>query len=434
MKKIINYLNILFFLISFVCLSFSEAKAFYCPAKGESSYYEFIKSVQVGSSTPYIIDDGDDGGYLSPSSSTIINLVPGEGTQIILTPGFKYGSYNEFWKVWIDLNGDGDFNDDGEKVFEGNSYSEIVGSINVPLDALPGLTRMRVAMKWKSSPGLCESFSYGEVEDYFVEIKDYDVPTVYCEAKGENSYYEYINRVEVGSFSFFSGDDGGYFFSASPTVFSITAGGKTEISLEPGFKYGSYNEYWKVWVDFNSDGDFDDDGEEVFEGNSYSILAAEIESPNAAVLGPTRMRVAMKYGSSPNCCGSFFWGEVEDYEIEIVEKVNDVIPPVPGDEGRVILTATGCLNNVSNPCTWNLNWTAASDNATVLSNLVYKISYKYFINGEYKWASKIYQSSSINIEYNVDMTHIWDLISKVKLVVIDEAGNEANYQEIILGN
>ncbi len=36
--------------------------------------------------------------------------------------------------------------------------------------ALAGTTRMRVAMKYNAAPTSCETFSYGEVEDYTVNI------------------------------------------------------------------------------------------------------------------------------------------------------------------------------------------------------------------------------------------------------------------------
>ena len=44
-------------------------------------------------------------------------------------------------------------------------------SFTVPSSALDGATRMRIVMKYNATPTACEaSFSYGEVEDYTVNI------------------------------------------------------------------------------------------------------------------------------------------------------------------------------------------------------------------------------------------------------------------------
>jgi hypothetical protein len=40
----------------------------------------------------------------------------------------------------------------------------------VPTSALSGATRMRVSMKYNANPTSCETFTYGEVEDYTVII------------------------------------------------------------------------------------------------------------------------------------------------------------------------------------------------------------------------------------------------------------------------
>jgi hypothetical protein len=82
----------------------------------------------------------------------------------------------------------------------------------------------------------------------------YGGPT-YCATKG-NTYYEYINKVVLGSaISNTSGDNGGYgdFNGMNATV---TAGGTYQIKLTPGFHFNIYNEYWEVYIDYNQDGVF----------------------------------------------------------------------------------------------------------------------------------------------------------------------------------
>ena len=40
----------------------------------------------------------------------------------------------------------------------------------MPVSALLGVTRMRVSMKYNSGPAPCDNFTYGEVEDYCVQV------------------------------------------------------------------------------------------------------------------------------------------------------------------------------------------------------------------------------------------------------------------------
>jgi len=81
------------------------------------------------------------------------------------------------------------------------------------------------------------------------------------------------------------------------------------------------NKYWNVWIDYNQDGDFTDAGEQVMNLNSTSTgtLSSNITIPLNAILGNTRMRVAMKYGAASTSCESFTYGEVEDYTVSIAD-------------------------------------------------------------------------------------------------------------------
>ena len=76
-------------------------------------------------------------------------------------------------KVWIDWNQDGDFRDLGELVALENATTtpSFNTFINVPVDALPGLTRMRVAAGYNSDPASsCGPALIGEFEDYSVMV------------------------------------------------------------------------------------------------------------------------------------------------------------------------------------------------------------------------------------------------------------------------
>jgi len=153
--------------------SLPEVVTSYCTAKGNSVDDEWISKVDVGS---FSNSSGADAGYGDYTTQTI-SFEKGTAKSITLTTGYAGNSFDEWWRVWIDLNQDSDFDDAGELIYDAGSATSagsVTGSITIPTSALDGNTRMRVAMKYwetgSSAPTQCESFDYGEVEDYAVSI------------------------------------------------------------------------------------------------------------------------------------------------------------------------------------------------------------------------------------------------------------------------
>lgn len=191
--QVLNCLKF-FQLFSLIAIALSvplTASAAVCSSTGQSSSYEWIDAVQVGNFSHV---SGNNTGYADFTATQTIPLSPGP-QNISLTPGFNSGSYNEYWSVWIDFNQNQIF-EATEQVFTGASSLAVSGSINVPATALPGLTTMRVSMKYGSAPAACESFTWGEVEDYTVDISGepspepvpVPVPTLYT-VNVDNNYF-----------------------------------------------------------------------------------------------------------------------------------------------------------------------------------------------------------------------------------------------------
>lgn len=140
-------------------------------------------------------------------------------------------------------------------------------------------------------------------------------PTIsYCISKGSNTSSEWINSVTLGSYTNPSGSNGGYGNFIS-TVIPLTSGTLTNLALSPGFSGKARTEYFKVWIDYNKDGDFLDAGENVFTANRQKVTVSGSIAIPAGLTGETRMRIAMKYGSAPTSCEQFTYGEVEDYTV-----------------------------------------------------------------------------------------------------------------------
>ncbi|HET8884797.1 MAG TPA: M4 family metallopeptidase, partial [Salinimicrobium sp.] len=144
----------------------SPSNVTYCESQGNTSSYEWIDYVSLNNMSN---STGNNGGY-ADFTSMVANAPYGSNT-IQISTGFSGSSYREYWKIWIDYNHNGTF-DSNELTVSGSSSSSgtLQATFSIPTSALSGTTRMRVSMKYNSAQSACESFSYGEVEDYTVNI------------------------------------------------------------------------------------------------------------------------------------------------------------------------------------------------------------------------------------------------------------------------
>jgi hypothetical protein len=140
----------------------------YCDAAGAGDD-EYISSVVFGSIN-------NTSGYTPYSDFTAIStdVDAGNTYPITITNGTVYTS--DDLGIWIDWNQDEDFEDAGENVVcEISNSGQGTYNIFVPDDALGGSTRMRIRIKWSGedcgSP--CGTTTYGEVEDYTVNVNSW---------------------------------------------------------------------------------------------------------------------------------------------------------------------------------------------------------------------------------------------------------------------
>ncbi len=139
----------------------------YCASNGNNTSDEYIQRVQLGS-----IDNstGASAGGYGDFTSQSTNL--SASNSITITPLWTGTVYNEAYAVFVDWNRDGDFGDANELAYSQapTTATSVTGTITVPAGASAGPTRMRVSMKYNGIPTACESFQWGEVEDYIVVI------------------------------------------------------------------------------------------------------------------------------------------------------------------------------------------------------------------------------------------------------------------------
>ncbi len=133
----------------------------YCSASGGCD--EFIENVTVAEINNTTACDG-----YADFTGQIATMQYGVGYDITVTIGNAYSS--DLGAVWVDWNQDLDFDDANELVVSGSGAGPYVGTITPPVEALPGITRMRVRLSYSTMPGPCGVTSYGEVEDYSINV------------------------------------------------------------------------------------------------------------------------------------------------------------------------------------------------------------------------------------------------------------------------
>ncbi|AFL80817.1 Zinc metalloprotease (elastase) [Aequorivita sublithincola DSM 14238] len=426
----------------------------YCASQGNNVNDEYISRVQLNT-----INNASGAQKYSDFTSISTSLSVGSTYTITVTPTWTGSTYNEGYAVWIDYNGDKDFGDAGELVWSkaASTNTPNSGTFTVPSGAASGATRMRVSMKYNGIPTSCETFSYGEVEDYTINLggagPDTQAPTApanlvasniaqttlslswnastdnvgvtgydvfqgssnlgtvtgtsanitglspataysfkvrahdaagnnsgfsntvnvttlstsvsYCISKGNTSSYEWIDYVKLNNMTKSSGNDGGY--KDNTNLSANLPYGSNTIQISAGFSGSSYNEYWKIWIDYNKNGTFDSN-ELMVSGSSRSsgTLSATFSVPTSALAGPTRMRVSMKYNSSQDSCETFSYGEVEDYTVIVGSNV----APQGFTEGNSLVSSEITL--FPNPAkhTLNIALTEATGKDYVVYNLM----------------------------------------------------------------
>lgn len=157
-------------------VNFTTTAVNYCGSQGNSTNDEFIGRVQLNTidNTTQAAGDGNAPTGYSDHTSISTNLTKGTQYTLTITPTWTDTTYSEGYAAWIDYNGDGDFTDNDEQLFTiaASTNTPASGSFTVPSGVTIGNKRLRVSMKYNGVPTSCEAFSYGEVEDYTVNIQD----------------------------------------------------------------------------------------------------------------------------------------------------------------------------------------------------------------------------------------------------------------------
>ncbi|MFC1734270.1 GEVED domain-containing protein, partial [candidate division KSB1 bacterium] len=148
--------------------------------------YEYITNVSLNGAS-----QSSGGSYYTDYSSSTLSTLFVDSTYTI--SGTAYVDASDYLTAFIDWNRNGTF-ETGESItiVSGTSSSNpnyaFSQSFTVPSTAVLGESKLRLILQWNSAPSACTSFSYGEVEDYRIEVKAYGTGTFTYAWSGPNNF------------------------------------------------------------------------------------------------------------------------------------------------------------------------------------------------------------------------------------------------------
>ncbi len=196
------------------------------------------------------------------------------------------------------------------------SITQISGPANGSVLA-PGFSNVTYSIS--DGCGNVQSCSF----DIFVSAEPQEI----CASEGDFPWNDWIYKVKFDEISNTSGKRSYSDFTDEVTYVSPNAIYSIELTAKTS--YFGYDQYWKVWIDYNQNGVFEEATETVLsafapaeeDGITTSKVTALITIPGNAAAGECRMRVSKKRGSYPTPCEFFEFGEVEDYTVIVSSSI-----------------------------------------------------------------------------------------------------------------
>lgn len=172
--KIVNWAVI--FLTSITVYSQSPL----CTSYPTSFCCEYVSSVTIngqtyaGSNGYAASSGGNPPGYYNYTNSTPVpTITAGQNISISYTAQTN-GNYMEYFKLWVDFNGNGVLSDAGEQVYAYNvawtGTKTITSTFQVPTTVFNGQVYMRFMMVYANVPALCGTYAYGNTFDFKTTI------------------------------------------------------------------------------------------------------------------------------------------------------------------------------------------------------------------------------------------------------------------------
>lgn len=146
----------------------------------------------------------------------------------------------------------------------------------------------------------------------------------YCASEGESVEDEWIGEFILGDINNQTPNApaSGYSdYTGTVNTTTLETYSSYDVTLSPAYEGQVYNEYFKVYIDYNQNGTFEEGSELAYDAGdvTQTTVMGEIEVPASALAGLTRLRVVMRFNNESQSCGTYNFGETADYCVTIVE-------------------------------------------------------------------------------------------------------------------
>jgi hypothetical protein len=258
--------------------------------------------------------------------------------------------------AWFDFNDDGDWNDSGEHAISGLSISdgENTLSVSIPESAEESTSFARFRLSTAGSSLPTGEAADGEVEDYQIQLlkqrdfgdAPFPYPTLLTDGGARHNILDNGPALGVapdnesdGQPDFAAlGDDNNYGDDEDGVTLPDEFESRDTVTIQVEVSNGPA--LLDAWFDFNADGDWNDDGENVLD--DYPVVSGtnqiDIEVPDMDVDGVSfaRFRISSSGVSGPT--GQASDGEVEDYAVNLDHSPFDMDPPAAPAPGPTSAT------------------------------------------------------------------------------------------------
>jgi len=156
----------------------------------------------------------------------------------------------------------------------------------------------------------------------------------YCTSTATSTADSRIDRVQFGTIDQVSPNTCQTYTDYTSVSTNVIIGQTYDLTVTQGSCGGQYTRYGRVWIDWNQNGLFTDPGEQVYEFGPSALSGAftgQVSPPVTAAYGTTRMRVVVAESNFQPPCGTYTWGETEDYFV-------NVLPPPANEAGVLAIT------------------------------------------------------------------------------------------------
>jgi hypothetical protein len=166
--------SIIFILISLIVLSVlnvqAQASSPFCASSADNQNYEWIVRVQIHDG----VQNSGKSGYSDYTDTPLATLTAGTTYNVEVDVATNGTQYHEYVKIWFDMNQNDAIEDPAELVFNVDKNVQTLGTfsgtVTVPSTAFNGHIYVRVIMQYNATPALCGTYTYGETEDYLVNV------------------------------------------------------------------------------------------------------------------------------------------------------------------------------------------------------------------------------------------------------------------------